>query len=203
MSNQFHDMLTEHLPRLRAYAIMLTRDRVAAEDLLQETALRALRAQSQFTLGTNFTAWMYRILRNEHISSLRRSKRRPILLDEIPEELMSRHGEQEDKVLTREIIQAMDQLQASQREVLILICAGGLSYEEAAESLECSVGTIKSRLWRARRHMQALVLGEPIEALEAPESHSTAEEPAKELLPRLAAAAANQPRSTSRDATAS
>jgi RNA polymerase sigma-70 factor (ECF subfamily) len=167
-ANAFHQMLTEHLPRLRAYAIMLTRDRVAAEDLLQETALRALRAQSQFTLGTNFTAWMYRILRNEYISSLRRSKRRPILLEDIPEELLSRGGEQDDKVLTNEIIHAMDKLQTSQREVLILICAGGLSYEEAAESLECSVGTIKSRLWRARRHMQALVLGKELEEIEAP-----------------------------------
>ena len=203
MANQFHDMLTAHLPRLRAYAIMLTRDRVAAEDLLQETALRALRAQSQFTLGTNFTAWMYRILRNEHISSLRRSKRRPILLDEIPEELLSHRGEQEDKVLTREIIHAMDELQACQREVLILICAAGLSYEEAAESLGCSVGTIKSRLWRARRHMQALVMGEPIEALEAPERQSEAMEPAAEMLPRLAALATRQSSRAQRDTSTS
>src|SRR5262245_20563547 len=108
MANEFHTMLTEHLPRLRAYAIMLTRDRVAAEDLLQETALRALRAQSQFEMGTNFTAWMYRILRNEYISTLRRSKRRPVLLEDIPDELLSRSGDQDDKVLTKEIIHAMD-----------------------------------------------------------------------------------------------
>jgi RNA polymerase sigma-70 factor (ECF subfamily) len=171
MADEFHTMLTEHLPRLRAYAIMLTRDRVSAEDLLQETALRALRARTQFTLGTNFTAWMYRILRNEYISSLRRSKRRPILLEDIPEELLSHNSEQDDKVLTREIIQAMDKLQPSQREVLILICAGGLSYEEAAQSLACSVGTIKSRLWRARRHMQTLVMGEEL-ALEAPSARA-------------------------------
>jgi RNA polymerase sigma-70 factor (ECF subfamily) len=83
-----------------------------------------------------------------------------LLIDDIPEEFLSRAGDQDDKVLTREIIQAMDKLQPRQREVLILICASGLSYEEAAESLQCSVGTIKSRLWRARRHMQALVMGE-------------------------------------------
>ncbi len=174
MSNEFHAMLTDHLPRLRAYAIMLTRDRSAAEDLLQETALRALRAQSQFAMGTNFTAWMYRILRNEYISTLRRSKRRPIHLDDIPEELMSRSGEQDDKVLTREIIQAMDDLQSAQREVLILICASGLSCEEAAESVGCSVGTIKSRLWRARRHMQALVMGEDLGVGEIATDHPTA-----------------------------
>ena len=182
MSNTFHDMLTDRLPRLRAYAIMLTRDRVAAEDLLQETALRALKAQSQFALGTNFTAWMYRILRNEYISSLRRSKRRPILLEDIPEELLSRSGEQDDKVLTREIIQAMDNLQPSQREVLILICAGGLSYEEAAVSLDCSVGTIKSRLWRARRHMQAMVLGE---TLPAGEENAVPDAPARRDEPQI------------------
>ena len=160
MADAFHDMLTAHLPRLRAYAIMLTRDRVVADDLLQETALRALRAQSQFEMGTNFTAWMYRILRNEYISSLRRSKRRPMTLEDVPDELLSRNGEQDDKVLTREVVKAMDSLAPSQREVLILICAGGLSYEKAAASLACSVGTIKSRLWRARQQMQMLVMGE-------------------------------------------
>ena len=160
MANQFHEMLLEHLPRLQAYAIMLTRDRALAEDLLQETALRALRAQSQFTLGTNFTAWIYKILRNEYISSLRRKKRQPVQIEDMPAEFLSRRGEQENDVLSREIIHAMDKLQHGQREVLILICASGLSYEEAADALGCSVGTIKSRLWRARARMASLILGE-------------------------------------------
>jgi len=158
MQDEFHDMLTEHLPRLRAYAVMLTRDRVAAEDLLQETALRALRGRSQFQPGTNFKAWIGRILHNEFVSSTRRAKRRPVALDTVPEELLSRHENQEDLLLTREVIQAMNKLKPSQREVLVMICAGGLSYEEAAESLKCSVGTVKSRLWRARNQMQALVM---------------------------------------------
>ena len=93
MSDQFRDLLLEHLPRLQAYAIMLTRDRSAASDLLQETALRALRAQDQFTLGTNFAAWIYRILRNEHFSSLRRSKRKSTRLEDIPEERDSRFND--------------------------------------------------------------------------------------------------------------
>jgi RNA polymerase sigma-70 factor (ECF subfamily) len=159
-ADPFHDMLLEHLPRLQAYAIMLTRDRALAEDLLQETALRALRAQTQFTMGTNFTAWIYKILRNEYISSLRRKKRAPVPIEDMPAEFLSKRGEQENDVLSREIIQAMDKLQHGQREVLILICASGLSYEEAAEALGCSVGTIKSRLWRARARMAALILGE-------------------------------------------
>ena len=198
MENEFHTMLTAHLPRLRAYAIMLTRDRAAADDLVQETALRALRAQSQFTMGTNFTAWMYCILRNEHTSSLRRSARRPIVLDEIPEQLLAQPGDQEDKVLTREVIEAMQHLQPSQREVLILICAAGLSYEEAAESLGCSVGTVKSRLWRARRHMQALVLGEPVDALEGPERRPEAVDSTRQVLPRLASSVPRQSSATLR-----
>ena len=159
-TNEFHDMLLQHLPRLQAYAIMLTRDRALAEDLLQETSLRALRAQNQFTMGTNFTAWIYKILRNEYISSLRRKKRQPVPIEDMPAEFLSRKGEQENDVLSREIIQAMDQLQHGQREVLILICASGLSYEEAAEALGCSVGTIKSRLWRARARMASLIMGD-------------------------------------------
>jgi RNA polymerase sigma-70 factor (ECF subfamily) len=171
MAEKFQDMLLTHLPRLQAYAVMLTRDRAAAEDLLQETALKAWRAQSQFALGTNFTAWIYKILRNEYISSLRRNKRKPARLDEVPEEFLSRSGAQENDILSREVVHAMNKLQPEQREVLVLICAGGLSYEEAAEALGCSIGTIKSRLWRARARMAALVLGEDAPAEGAKEKN--------------------------------
>ncbi len=155
----FHQMLVDALPRLRAYAMILTRSRSHADDLLQQTAYRALRSEVQFTMGTNFLGWMYRILRNEYISSLRRAKRSPSCIDDVPEDLFARMGDQEDKLLTNEVIAAMDNLPPSQREVLVLVCAGGLSYDEAAASIGCSVGTVKSRLWRARQHMQELVLG--------------------------------------------
>ena len=168
MPDTFRDLLVAHLPRLQAYAIMLTRDRSAAADLLQETALRALRAQNQFTPGTNFTAWMYKILRNEYFSSLRRSKRKFTTLEDVPEDVLSHAGSQETHVMTREVMRAMGYLRADQREVLILICASGMSYEEAADSIGCSVGTVKSRLWRARSRMAALVMGdEPVAIGEA------------------------------------
>ena len=157
---EFNKMLVSALPRLRAYAMILTRSRAAADDLLQQTAYRALRAETQFTMGTNFVGWMYRILRNEYISSLRRNKRTTSSIDDLPEQMLATRGEQEDKRLTREVIGAMDKLPASQREVLVLVCAGGLSYDEAAASIGCSVGTVKSRLWRARQHMQELVMGD-------------------------------------------
>jgi RNA polymerase sigma-70 factor (ECF subfamily) len=171
MASEFHSMLVEQLPRMRAYAIMLTRDRSRADDLLQEMAFRALRAQEQFTMGTNFTAWLYRILRNEYISSLRRAKHTPVPIDAIAEECFARSGGQEDSAMTKEVYRAMDKLPPGQREVILLVCASGLSYDEAAEAMGCSVGTIKSRLWRARAHMQSLLLGD-----EAPAVTNNAEE---------------------------
>ena len=178
----FHQMLVDALPRLRAYAMILTRSRSHADDLLQQTAYRALRSETQFTMGTNFLGWMYRILRNEYISSLRRAKRSPGCIDDVPEDLFARHGEQEDKLLTNEVIGAMDKLPPSQREVLVLVCAGGLSYDEAAASIGCSVGTVKSRLWRARQHMQDLVLGRTPQEL-SEDRGDTAPRPALEHTP--------------------
>ena len=90
---EFNDMLVAALPRLRAYAMILTRSRAAADDLLQQTAYRALRAETQFTMGTNFVGWMYRILRNEYISSLRRNKRTTSSIDDLPEQMLAARGE--------------------------------------------------------------------------------------------------------------
>jgi RNA polymerase sigma-70 factor (ECF subfamily) len=160
--DDFHTMLVEILPRLRAYAIWLTRNRAAADDLLQETACRALRAQDQFEMGTNFTAWMFRILQNEFISSTRRAKRTPVPIDDLSESFLLQQPEQEKVIFSRQVIKALDQLRPAQRQTLELICAAGLSYEEAAAAINCSIGTVKSRLWRARRHMEELLHGVPI-----------------------------------------
>ena len=171
MTASFHDLLIEHLPQLRPYAMTLTRDRAKADDLVQETALKAWRAQAQFQTGTNIKAWLYCILRNEHISTLRRNKKQMVPLTDVFEEHLARKGEQEDHVLTRELLTAMDQLPAVQREVMMLNCVSGLSYDEIAATLNCSMGTVKSRLWRARAHMQRYLL-DPTEAKQAKiESH--------------------------------
>jgi len=157
--NQFQDMLVDLLPRLRAYAIWLTRNRAAADDLIQEAAYRALRAKNQFTLGTNFTAWMFKIVLNEFITSKRRARRVTVPIDDVPEGYLLQLPDQEGAVFGGQVLRALDQLRPSQRQALELICAAGLSYEEAAETVNCSVGTIKSRLWRARRHMEELLQG--------------------------------------------
>jgi RNA polymerase sigma-70 factor (ECF subfamily) len=159
MTNDIRKLLAATLPQMRGFALLKTRNRSEADDLLQQTALKALKAEHQFTLGTSFKAWLYQIMKNEFISSIRR-KKPTANIDDVSEELFGVSGGQEDKLLKREILKAMDKMPASQRAVLIMICASGMTYVEAGEALRCSVGTVKSRLWRARRAMQAYVLDE-------------------------------------------
>lgn len=174
MSASFKELFLEHLPQLRGYALILTRNRSLADDLLQETALRAWRAQSQYMEGTNLKAWLFCILRNEYISSLRKVKKRgSVSLSDVAEEHFAKAGDQESKVMTAEIFKAMDKLPAAQREILLLNCVNGLAYEEIAVALDCSVGTVKSRLFRARARMQALLMGTEDETLTADDARES------------------------------
>ena len=157
--DSFNSMLVEIMPQLRSYAKWLTRNQTAAEDLVQETTYRALRGRTQFTMGTNFTAWIFRILRNEYYTSLRRGKNTPVSINDLPEGVFAKEPEQENAVFTHEVIRAMDRIRPGQRRVLELVCAAGLSYGETAEIIDCSVGTVKSRLWRARQQMESLLDG--------------------------------------------
>lgn len=155
MSRPFQDLLVAEIPHLRGYAMKLVRNTAAADDLLQQTALHAWRSQTQFALGTNFRAWIYRILRNEFLSSCRRARFTPLPLDDLPE---SGHaGDQEDKVMAGEVRAAIADLPQSQREALYLRYESHYTYGEAAAALDCSVGTVKSRLWRARQALQEAV----------------------------------------------
>jgi RNA polymerase sigma-70 factor (ECF subfamily) len=160
-TDPFITLLVAHLPRLRAYAMILTRNRAAAEDLLQETSYRALRGRETFTMGTNFTAWIFRILRNSFISSLRRAKRTATRIDNLPESVLAKQCDQEEIILNQQIVKAVKKLRPGQRQVLTLVCENGLTYNEAAETLNCSVASVKSLLWRARQHIQAHIEGPP------------------------------------------
>ncbi len=172
MTHHFRDLLLAEMPRMRGYAIALTRNRSAADDLLQETAFKAWQAQAQFTLGTNFTAWIYRILRNEFIGTCRSKARAPVSIELVGPELFGRDGDQETRVMTAEVFRAMDSLSKDQREMLILACGSGLGYQDIADTLRCSIATVKSRLWRARRQMQILLLGkEETDALSEQRQH--------------------------------
>ena len=163
MSKQFQELLLTQLPRLRAYAMTLTRNPSDANDLMQSAAERMLKYESHFEIGSNFSAWSYRILKNNHISNCRRNKARHVSLDQlaespVPPAALVRPARQEDLVFTQEVLEALDKLTPNLREIITLICGAQLSYEEVAEVLECSLGTVKSRLWRAREQMKILLL---------------------------------------------
>ena len=145
------------LPHLRAFARGLTRNYDSAEDLVQDTVVRALTAAHRFEPGTNLKAWTFTILRNIRINSYR--KRRFEELDEATMATMSAHANQEDSIELKEVLKALETLPAAQREVITLVRAGGLSYEEAAEIMGCKLGTIKSRVNRADAALRA-ALGE-------------------------------------------
>jgi len=152
----FQHNLLEALPKLRAYALALTRSGPATDDLMQEVALNAWRARQQFQPGTNLTAWLYCILRNSYVSSIRRRKETSTL-EGLPDYVLAQEPEQEQRLVLKEVFAALSKLPTGHREVLILTCVQNLSYEEAAQIMGCSVGTIKSKLWRARHSMQRLL----------------------------------------------
>jgi RNA polymerase sigma-70 factor (ECF subfamily) len=158
LTTPYQQLLIDALPRLRAYAHTLTGNRADAEDLVQNVAVKIVKFEHRFVVGTNFPAWTYRILKNCHISSCRKNKMRCVSIDNAPEEAFARAGEQEAQVEAGEILRAIAQLPTNLREVLTLFCGAQLSYQDAASAMGCSVGTVKSRLWRARSRMQALLM---------------------------------------------
>jgi RNA polymerase sigma-70 factor (ECF subfamily) len=135
---------------LRAFAISLTRDALQAEDLVQETVLRAISKQEQFVAGTNLQAWLFTILRNQFFSEHRKSLREVEDEDGSYAASMISMPDQEDRIMIHDLEAALHKLPEGQREAILLVGADGLSYEEAAQVLGCAVGTVKSRVNRAR-----------------------------------------------------
>jgi len=153
----FKAELIELLPSLRAFARSLAHNAAQADDLVQDTLVKALANVDRFEQGTNLRAWLFTILRNHYYSQLRKSKR------EI-EDAEGRHAariavrpEQDGSVDLEDFKVAFAQLAPDHREVLSLVGASGCSYEEAAQICGCAVGTIKSRVNRARRKLSDLL----------------------------------------------
>jgi RNA polymerase sigma-70 factor (ECF subfamily) len=142
---------------LRAFAISLTRDAEKAEDLVQETVLRAISKQEQFAASTNLQAWLFTILHNQFCSNHRKSLREVEDRDGSYAATMICMPDQEDRIMIHDLEAALHKLSESQREALLLVGADGLSYEEAAQVLGCAVGTVKSRVNRARRCLAELM----------------------------------------------
>ncbi len=161
----FQDLLVEQLPHLRAFARLLARDRALADDLVQETALRALCNMDKFTPGTNMKAWLSTILRNQFYNELR-SRARAAAYAAVPKPT-GHKGEQEGQIELRDFERAFHALPALQREALSLVGASGFSYGEAAKIAGCAQGTIKSRVCRARMELgRSLERAVPVDASE-------------------------------------
>ena len=157
MAQDFQQQLIEFLPKMRVWALALTRNRAAAEDLTQDVATKALMAKDCFTPGTNFSAWVHRIMVNHFISGMR-GKREYTDVDTVPE--VPVQAAHEDRTALRELGWALDRLPRDQREALSMIVLQEQSYEDAAEETGCAVGTLKSRVHRARLQLRAYLSGE-------------------------------------------
>ncbi len=157
MSQDFQEQLTLFLPKMRVWALALTRNRAAAEDLTQDVATKALIARDCFIPGTNFSAWVHRIMINHFISGVR-NRREFTDMDNLPDVPMP--AAHEDRTALRELGWALDRLPPDQREALFMIVLQENSYEDAAERTGCAIGTLKSRVHRARLQLRAYLSGE-------------------------------------------
>jgi RNA polymerase sigma-70 factor (ECF subfamily) len=145
------------VPSLRAFAISLCGNVDRADDLVQETLLRALANINSFQPGTNMSAWLFTILRNHFRSEYRKRRREVEDADGSYAETLKSHPEQHGRMEMSEFKTALAQLPSDQREALVLVGASGFSYEEAANICGCAVGTIKSRVNRARTRLAELM----------------------------------------------
>ena len=152
---RFKRELVVLIPHMRAFARTLTGDATAADDLAQDALMKAWDARASYQMGTNMKAWTFMILRNQFYSEKRRSWRMSQLDQEAAERTLVAVDDPEAPVALDELRQALNTLPEEQREALILVGAGGFAYEEAAEICQCAVGTVKSRVSRARKALQS------------------------------------------------
>lgn len=160
------------LDSLYRLALRLTTDPSRAEDLVQDTVLKALRSWQRFQLGTNIRSWLFTILRNTFINDYRRRQREPIAmdLDAVEPHAVFRAGQDEDpegaffaQIVDAKVLDAIDALPEDFREVLVLSDIENMSYAEIAGVLGIPVGTVKSRLFRARRQLQEVLYDHAVE----------------------------------------
>lgn len=181
MTHDFEAELLDATPFLRAFARTLCQDPEQAEDLAQDAVLKAWRCREQFQPGTNLRAWLATILRNLFYSAGRRKKFQADYDPELMERTLVAADDPSAAVELEDVRRALAMLPDFQREALILVGAGGLSYEEVAEIAGCPLGTVKSRVRRARDELQSIIFegravyapreGAPLEALVADFDH--------------------------------
>ena len=154
MTTTFCDDVVGNLARLQGYARRLAGNRSLADDLVQETVLRALTHADQFRPGTNLLAWLMTILRNTYFNEKRRERRLSVFDGKMATSIAYPINEPEAHLHFCDVASRFERLPASQREALVLVGAKGFSYEVAARIAGCAVGTMKSRVSRAREQLQ-------------------------------------------------
>ncbi|MDF0600846.1 RNA polymerase sigma factor [Psychromarinibacter sp. C21-152] len=179
MTNETHgqdprEEVVAHLPAMRAFAVSLTRDAASADDLVQDTIVKAWKNFDKFQEGTNLRAWLFTILRNTFYSDLRKSKREVADADGAMAATLSEKPHHDGRLAMADFEKVFGELPVEQREALILVGASGMSYEDAAETCGVAIGTIKSRVNRGRaRLIELLDIGDD-EALEMTDSATMA-----------------------------
>ncbi len=153
----FRTELVALIPHLRAFARSLCKDPTAADDLAQEALAKAWKARASFEPGTSLKAWTFMILRNQFYSEKRRSWRSAPLDTEVAENTLLAADNPTAPMELLELRAALNKLPADQRDALILVGAGGMAYEEAAQVCQVAVGTIKSRVSRARKALEVML----------------------------------------------
>jgi len=170
MSAGFDTDLESILPRLRVYAMSLTRNVDRADDLVQQTALKALAGRESFRIGTNFAGWMFRIQRNEFISELRRT-RPTVDIDDPVAQTKSHPPLQENGLVMREFMTAFRQLPDERRHALLLGTVEGQPYAQIAQRSGVTVGAVKSRVRRGREMLKQLLDPQVAPHAAAPSKH--------------------------------
>ena len=150
--------LVDLIPRLRRYARALVGERAAADDLVQDTLERAWSKLHLYRRGTDLRAWLFTVMHNVHVNKLRAARPTDPLDDGMPE--LAQRAPQGDALLVRDLDRAVARLPADQRAVLLLVTLEEMSYEEVARTLGIPIGTVMSRLSRAREKLRAMMLGQ-------------------------------------------
>lgn len=160
----FRTELMAVLPHLRAFARGLCGRHDFADDLVQETAVKAWTARERYQPGTNMRAWTFAILRNHYLSELRKFKRQTDIAESDMERMLVMEADQEAPIHLSDMEAALQQLAPERREAVLLVGASGFSYEEAASIAGCPIGTMKSRVARARADLSRMLTDEPVKA---------------------------------------
>jgi RNA polymerase sigma-70 factor (ECF subfamily) len=154
--------LVELIPRLRRYARALVGDRSAADDLVQDTLERAWAKLHLYRRGTDLRAWLFTVMHNVHVNKVRAARATDSLEDDMPE--LAQRAAQGDALLVRDLERSIARLPAEQRAVLLLVTLEEMSYDDVARTLGIPIGTVMSRLSRAREKLRSMMLGQGVAA---------------------------------------